>query len=99
MDRVSEQLEDSYRDLGSSHFFEELQTALVQELTDVYRGLACHREAVIRDAVRDKCLRRAEEHFTAATTLHQCTERAVRGVTWTASEWIANYFAEYDADY
>ena len=54
----------------SAHVPPQLQTVLVEELTVVYRGLACHREAVIRDAVRDKCLRRAEEHFTAATRLH-----------------------------
>ena len=64
MDRVNN-IRDNYRDLGSKNFTEKLKTVSVQELTDVYRGLACHREAVICDTVGDKCRRRAEEHFTA----------------------------------
>ena len=72
--------------------------AVVKELTDVYHGLACHIEAVTRDAVRDKCLRRAEEHFTAASRLHQCTERSVHVfISTTVKDWITSYFAEYEA--
>ena len=94
-----DKLHDSYRHLCLTKFLEELQTALVQELTDVYRGLACHKEAVIGDAVRDKCLRQAEEHFTAATRLHQCTERVLRPITRTAWDSIASVFSPYDADH
>ena len=82
MDRTYN-VEDSYRTLGSTHFSAELQAALVQELTDVYRGLASQREAVLCDASREKWLRRAEEHFSAATKLNEYTWRVNQRITET----------------